>query len=639
MTPDTTHRPGTREDLELSLRALEQRCAELEERERRQSLLANAVHEIIMVASPGGAVEYLNDHAVQYAGVPREELLGGNWEQVIHPDDLPALARVRSTSAAAGRDFEFKARLRRHDGAYRWHINRMVPVLEGGKVKSWVGTAADVHELVEVERALRQSEMRFKLMAEVIPQLVWLALPNGNVDFYNSRWSDYTGLSLEEGRGSGWEKTVHPEDIAPTLMAWRRSTQLGIPYSVEQRLRGRDGRYRWFLSQALPLTDETGQVVRWYGTCTDIEDQKRLQDESRRSSERLEIALEAGRMGAWELDVASGTVSWTSSLAIVYGLDPNQTNGPISTLEKFVHPEDLESVRTTVRGAIANIEPFRFEFRIIRPDGSTRWLEARGRVMGSGGRAVRAMGVSVDITDRKEIDKELARRAEELVRSNKELEQFAFVASHDLKEPLRKIAGYAELIQSRYQSKLDEKGERFLNYLQDGVKRMDAIIGDLLAYSRAGRSGQKREAVDTAELVKEVLDDLESALVESKATVHVKDLPPIYANRTQIRLLFQNLIANGLKFHGPNPPDITVSAEREAEHWRFAVKDNGIGIDPQYHERIFEIFQRLHTRAEYPGTGIGLAICKKIVETYGGRIWLESKLGAGSTFFFTLPAF
>lgn len=631
-TPDITSIPENQTELE-------RRVEELAESERRFWMLINAVRQIITVALPNGSITFVNDQFLRYTGLRAEDSLGMNWLQTVHPDDLGDFTALRDTSVAAGRDYEFKIRLRRHDGAYRWHMGRTVAVVNDGKVQSWIGTATDVHDLVETERALRDSEARFKLMSEVIPQLVWIALPNGKVESFNSRWYAYTGLSPEESRGAGWEKTVHPDDLIATLTAWKKSTDLGAPFSVEQRLRRADGRYRWFLTQALPLADGSGGIARWYGTCTDIEDQKQLQDETRKTRERLEIALEAGRMGVWEYDVVNGLASWTPSLSILYGFDPAVLSGPQAFLEKFVHPDDLAHGRAVVKEAIDQKQPFRFEYRVIRPDGAVRWLEARGRVYAEPGGPVRTAGVSVDVTDRKEADRELARRAEDLARSNKELEQFAFVASHDLKEPLRKIAGYAELIQSRYQSKLDEKGERFLTYLQDGVRRMDAIIGDLLTYSRAGRGAQKREAVDLAELVKETLDDLEQSLNEAKATVTVGPLPTLSVNRTQIRQVLQNLIANALKFRGERAPEISLASERAGEFWKIAVKDNGIGIEAQYFDRIFEIFQRLHTRSEYPGTGIGLAICKKIVEAHGGRIWVESSPGQGSTFFFTIPAF
>jgi signal transduction histidine kinase len=225
----------------------------------------------------------------------------------------------------------------------------------------------------------------------------------------------------------------------------------------------------------------------------------------------------------------------------------------------------------------------------------------------------------------------------DLLRSNQELEQFAYVASHDLQEPLRKVSSFAQLLATRYQGKLDGDADEFIGYMVDGVQRMQALIQNLLAYSRLGRKGQPFAITDSNAILKQSLSNLQGAIEESGAVVTTDLLPTVLADGTQLVQLFQNLIGNAIKFHGPEKPLIHVRAESNGPEWSFSVRDNGIGIDRQYAERIFVIFQRLHSRAEYPGTGIGLAFCKKIVERHGGRIWLGPEPGPGATFWFTLP--
>ncbi len=232
----------------------------------------------------------------------------------------------------------------------------------------------------------------------------------------------------------------------------------------------------------------------------------------------------------------------------------------------------------------------------------------------------------------------LAQQTMELARSNADLEQFAYVASHDLQEPLRMVASYTQLLQRRYRDRLDDDANEFISFAVDGATRMQRLINDLLAYSRVGTRGNDLVPTDANAALQDVLTDLEMTARESGAEMSVDPLPTVRADPVQLRQLFQNLIGNAIKFHGEQPPRVHVSAERQGEQWRFVVRDNGIGIAPEYAERIFVIFQRLHNRAEYPGTGIGLAICKKIVERHGGRIWLESTPGQGSAFSFTLPA-
>jgi PAS domain S-box-containing protein len=242
-----------------------------------------------------------------------------------------------------------------------------------------------------------------------------------------------------------------------------------------------------------------------------------------------------------------------------------------------------------------------------------------------------------DFTRQKHIEEALEHHAEELERSNQELEQFAYVASHDLQEPLRTVSSYAQLLGRRYRDQLDDDADEFIDFIVDGATRMQNLINDLLAYSRVQRRGSEFAETDCNQVLEQVLIILQPAIEESGALISHDPLPVVMADASQLIQLFQNLIANAIKFHGDATPEVHISAQPGPDEVEFAVRDNGIGIEPQYAERIFEIFQRLHSQREYPGTGIGLAICKKIVERHGGRIRVESQIGQGSAFRFTLP--
>jgi signal transduction histidine kinase len=232
----------------------------------------------------------------------------------------------------------------------------------------------------------------------------------------------------------------------------------------------------------------------------------------------------------------------------------------------------------------------------------------------------------------------LARKVEELAHSNAELEQFAYIASHDLQEPLRMVAAYTQLLRERYRGKLDANADKYIGYASEGALRMQTLIHDLLAFSRVGRKAPAIGRVDCDAAMAEVMMSMGPAIQESGAVVTYEALPMVWAERTQMTQLFQNLIANAIKFHGKDAPVISVRVEKAGSQWLFSVSDNGIGIAPEHAENIFVVFQRLHTRTEYPGNGIGLAICKKIIERCGGKIWVEANAGHGSVFKFTLPS-
>lgn len=291
------------------------------------------------------------------------------------------------------------------------------------------------------------------------------------------------------------------------------------------------------------------------------------------------------------------------------------------TFQRLIEEGTVRNRETTYRTKEGRIVPVLFS-------GSIMYHTTQGMVV---------VGIGKDITDLKKAEEQLARQAEELERSNKELEQFAYVASHDLREPLRKVASFTQLLAERYKSQLDEKADKFIGYIIDGATRMQTLIDNLLTYSRVGRGELVLEPTDCGVVLQRVLADLEAARRETGAEITWEPLPTIQANPLQLGQLLQNLIANAIKFHGPERPKIHLSAKPKDDAWLFSVRDNGIGIDPQHAERIFVMFQRLHTRAEYSGSGIGLAVCKKIVERHGGRIWVESQLGQGAAFYFTWP--
>jgi len=330
---------------------------------------------------------------------------------------------------------------------------------------------------------------------------------------------------------------------------------------------------------------------------------------------------------------------WNPAAKAIFGYEAGETRGKL--LDSIITRQFSGALREEIERVVSAREMDQIEKIIeavgIRKNGTEFPLELSLATWRTQERVFFTI-IARDITERKQAEKALEQKAQELARSNAELEQFAYVASHDLQEPLRMIRSYLQLLERRYKEQLDSDANEFIWFAVDGATRMQTLINDLLAYSRVTTRARPFEPADCSTILDFVLTDLKVAIEESDAVVTHDPLPTIIADETQLKQLFQNLVGNGLKFHQEGArPEIHVGAERQGNWWTFSVHDNGIGIDHKYFEHVFAIFQRLHSRDEYPGTGIGLAVCKKIVERHGGRIWVESEPGQGSTFYFTIP--
>jgi PAS domain S-box-containing protein len=452
-----------------------------------------------------------------------------------------------------------------------------------------------------------------------------------------------------------YAELVHPDDAAALRKEEQAAYASGRVHRNDHRILMPDGSERAVHLEGIAEVDRDGRPLKIRGIVQDITERKRMEETLRRFNAELERRVDerTGELRQSEERLRCVTNSLNEGLLltdlndVITDVNPKMLEMTGYTREELVGrsasaillaPEE-QQLRRERNGRREVDQAGEYEQRLRRKDGSTFWAQIIGSPLRDiNGAVIGAVEANLDITERKRAETKLLELNEELIRSNKELEQFAYVASHDLQEPLRMVSSYTQLLARRYQDKLDHEAREFIHYAVDGANRMHNLIQALLSYSRIStRGAQMNTPVDLREAMEEAVAHLRVAISESAAKVTAAGLPTVAADRTQMVQLFQNLIGNSIKFRKhEEPPRVQISAEKTGHEWIISVKDNGIGIEPQYFERIFVIFQRLHGTRQYPGTGIGLALCQRIVQRHSGRIWVESEPGQGATFHFTI---
>ena len=676
------------------------------------------------------------DQGEAAAGLPLQRFLDS-----IHEADRARVSKEIQTTLEEGTSYEAEYRTAPQNGEARWLLARgHIELDEDQKPSVFYGVGIDITAQKQAELAAREMEQRLIFMADSMPQLVWITRPDGYHEYYNRQWYEYTGTKPGTTDGEGWNELFHPADRERAWEIWRNCLKTGDPYEIEYRLYHAPTKsYRWVIGRALPFRDETGAILKWYGTCTDIDEQKRaeqiqtfLSNTSKEMAATLSYKtmlktvtqLGVPTLADWcSVDMYDAETNSIEQVSIAH-TDPNRLSMvkeyrkrnpteldaptgvpavlrtgktefyPVITMEmieqviddeetvEFMRELDLHSLIVaplTINGKVcggisfASSESGRYytdqDLQMVNELAARISLAMTNAALYSESKkelkqrkelekALREEkeslesrvkertkllretneGLVNEIAKREEVERALKENSENLARSNRELEDFAYVASHDLQEPLRKIRAFSNLLESEYGTQLGGDGADYIKRMHSAAERMSTLIEDLLAFSRVTTRKNAPEKVDLNEIVKDVVGDLESRIEEVEGTVTIGELPHFTADPTHMRQLFQNLIGNALKFHKPDEkPVVTVEAQEDKDGVELRVTDNGIGFDEKYTDKIFSVFQRLHDKSTYDGTGIGLAVCRKIAERYNGTITATSKKGEGATFIVKLP--
>jgi PAS domain S-box-containing protein len=594
-----------------------------------------------------GLITAWNPQAEQMFGWSRAEAVGERLSRTIIPHRYReahgrGMERFRATGRGPALERRFEIEGLHRDG-HEFPVELSItPVRVNGE---YVFNAflTDISERKGAEENLR-------LLANIVRSssdaMVAMTI-DGKITSWNPGAEQLYGYSSDEAIGELVHMLIPPHRSGEEEEILERvATGHKVELGDTERLR-KDGSLVDISVTVSPIKDAVGNVVGASSISRDITERKRADRALRVLQEGFRSAFEHAPIGMalFSIEQDHGRLLEVNrSLSEITGYSTQQLLE--IDLSDISHPDDVELERPLKQQLLSGEIPnYRVEMRYVHRDGHPVWVVYNAStVQGSSDELLYGVAQVEDITERKRAEKELASisdelaaRATELERSNADLQQFAYAASHDLSEPLRMVSSYVQLLAKRYKDKLDSDADEFIDFAIDGTTRMQALIDGLLIYSRAGTADYSHEAVDCSKVLHDTLTTLHTSLRESGASVNAGALPTVQGDPTQLFQLFQNLISNAIKFAADEPPRIQVAAEREGGEWCFMVKDNGIGIDRAHAERIFAVFQRLHGRGEYPGSGVGLAICKRIVERHNGRIWVEAPPEGGSTFYFTIP--
>lgn len=626
--------------------------------------LVEGLPDMVWTCTAEGQCDYVNRRWTEFTGRPLAEQLGRGWVQFVHEEDRAGLRTAWERAVARREEFCADMRIRRWDGVYLWFMSCGVPAFDAqGELTGWFGSCMEIERLKKVESQLRDSEHHWRALADALPQLVWTARPDGVVDHCGEQVRVFGGFHRRAAGDWDWASALHPEDRERTQRAWQAAVAAGEVYEIEHRLRMADGSWRWFVSRAVPVRDEQASVRRWFGTSTDIQARKEAEEwlaqrgaDAERQAAEMQAVFDSLENPIFVYDASGRLIHTNRAAAQLCGTATLPLNGPgLASVVECLRIRRPGGVPITL-GQLPSRRALRGEpvpgerLELTTADGRDVLIMATAAPLVFEGRIVGAVASWHDITEREQLlrqvtdsaatlEHRVAERTAELTEANRELEGFTYSVAHDLRAPLRHVAGFARVLRRQAGERLGPEEREFLQNIESAIERMGQLIDDLLKFSWASRVRLRSGPVCLRAILEQARQTVLTETQARQIEWRVPDaLPLVHGDATLLQQVFVNLLSNAIKFTRQTArPVIEVGAETSGEWATVFVRDNGIGFDPRYADKLFEIFERLHDPQQFEGTGIGLALVQRIVQRHGGQVRAASQPGQGATFYLTLP--
>jgi len=628
----------------------------LQAEESRLRAITDSVQDAILMITPEGNISFFNHAAERIFGYSGDEILGKNLHNLLAPEryhesQQKAFSRFLLTGKgeAIGKIMEMEARCK---NGREISIELSLSSLQLPDGLYGVGIIRDITERKKAEEALKESQQLFQNLTHVSPVGIFRTRIDGYTTYVNPRWSELSGLSFEEALGNGWLKAVHPDDRDRLIANWKADVSVQQKSVAEYRFLKPDGRIVWVMGNAVPETKDD-IISGFIGTLTDITERKQA-EVALQESERQQATLISNLPGF--VYRCANDPNWTMAYMsegcknITGYAGKDFLNNKKLAFNDIIHPDFQAPIRQKWQKTLTEKRVFRAEYPIIKAGGEIRWVFEQGRgIFAENGELLFLEGFITDITSRKtaeekinklneELEQRVKDRTSQLELANKELESFSYSVSHDLRTPLRALDGFANILLEDYAPSLDAEGKRLLNVIINNANKMGHLIDDMLSFSRLGRKEFKFSKIDMHQMANSVYEELVAEADRNRIEFRLQAIPNAFGDPAMLRQVWLNLIGNAIKFTSKKPQRIIeIGAKTSDQETTFYIKDNGAGFNMENSNKLFGVFQRLHSTKDFAGTGVGLAIVNRILERHNGHIWAEGIVNEGATFYFVLP--